>query len=123
MGSIELDSKDRFLVRLDGPGDLAQFKAATKLADGADEHEVSDPVTALGIDVDNPFNIVALWGTDFAWSTAALHAALDAMVPLARNSLSVHTRSFQGMMRNGLPDFADDDEDLPGDSRGYPSLD
>lgn len=102
MGRVRMEG-DSLEVELEREADAAQLRVALKLADGADELTGLSDGARLAMDPDNAFNFLALWGTDFDWDRAALARALDCLVPIARGSLHIHTRSQRALMMRHLP--------------------
>jgi len=83
---------------VESDSDAAQLRATIKALDGADEFALQ-PGKTVTFTAENPFNFIALWATDFAWSPDAMKAALDSLVPVAQTSVHLHRRSQNRMMR------------------------
>jgi len=101
MGHIDRDQGGRLVVGVESETDAAQLRVAIRGSDGADELPVA-PGGRVLFSADNPFNLIALWSTDFSWTPAALRLALEVLVPAARSALHLHTRSHRSMMRRFL---------------------
>jgi len=112
MGRIERGER-KLVVRVESEADVAQLRATLKLSDGGDEVEVK--VGVVELELENPFNYLALWATDFAWEKAALEAALACLVPIAQASSSIHlrTRSHQRMFKRQMRDLQPGKEGAP----------
>jgi hypothetical protein len=98
MGRIDRDKNGNLAVAIENEADAAQLRATIKASDGADEIPVQAG-KAVTFSSENPFNFIALWATDFAWSPEAMKAALDCLVPVAQTSVHLHRRSQNKLMR------------------------
>lgn len=104
MGKVERGER-KLVVRVESEADVAQLRATLKLSDGGDEVEVK--VGVVELELENPFNYLALWATDFAWEKAALEAALACLVPIVQAGSSIHlsSRSQRRMLERSMRDL------------------
>ncbi len=104
MAEISFDD-GKLRVLLEDSDDVAQLRVSLKAADGADEGLQFGRNSVVTLDHLNPFNFIALEFTDFHWSSEALRTALECLAPIARSSLSIHSRSSAQLMKRRLKGF------------------